>query len=135
MTSDDELFQRLRPLLAERLFVKIDEVQPQSRLIDDLQVDSLDFVDLQFALEETFGVRFGHGEFFEPTPKWVNKDGTLKASAVDHLSVMMPDLRSLAEEGPVSVVTFFKRVSVETLVRLIRHQRERDAQTSEESAS
>jgi len=122
MSSDDDLFERLQPILAERLFVELDEVHPHSRLIDDLQVDSLDFVDLQYALEENFGIRFGHGEFFEPTPQWVNKDGSLKTSALDHMSEIMPELLPLAEQGPVSIKTFFELVSVDTLTRLIRRQ-------------
>ena len=135
MSDNDELLCQLRPLLAERLFVDIDEVQLHSRLIVDLQVDSLDFVDLQFALEEKFGVRFGHGEFFEPTPKWVNKDGSLKDSAIDRLSVMMPDLPALAAKGPVSVVTFFHSVTVDTLVRLTLHQRQTSDVSSEGTTS
>lgn len=122
MSNDDDLFERLRPILAERLFVELEEVQPHSRLIDDLQVDSLDFVDLQYALEERFGIRFGHGEFFEPTPQWVNKDGSLKPSALDRMSAIMPELIPLAEQGPVSIKTFFELVSVDTLARLIRRQ-------------
>ena len=133
MPNNDELLDQLRPLLAERLFVDIDEVQLQSRLIDDLQVDSLDFVDLQFALEKKFGVRFGHGEFFEPTPKWVNKDGLLKNSAIDRLAIMMPGLPALADRGPVSVLTFFNSVTVDTLVRLIRHQQDNRGVATEDT--
>jgi acyl carrier protein len=122
MSDEDELLKRLRPILAQRLFVELEEVQPNSRLIDDLQVDSLDFVDLQYALEEQFHIRFGHGEFFEPTQQWINKDGSIKTSAIDRMSEIMPDLIPLAQQGPVSVKTFFELVTVDTLTRLIRRQ-------------
>ena len=131
MSDEDELFKRLRPILAQRLFVEIDEVQPNSRLIDDLQVDSLDFVDLQYALEEQFGIQFGHGEFFEPTQQWINKDGSLKTSAVESMSEIMPELEPLALQGPVSAKTFFELVSVDTLTRLIRRQQAKQIKPKE----
>lgn len=133
--SDDELFTQLQPILAQRLFVKLEEVQPHSRLIGDLQVDSLDFVDLQYALEEQFGIQFGHGEFFEPTPLWVNKDGSLKPSAIDRMCEIMPELKPLAKQGPVSVKTFFELVSVDTLTRLIGRQMTNRSTSTQENAS
>ena len=133
MSDEDELFKRLRPILAQRLFVEIDEVQPNSRLIDDLQVDSLDFVDLQYALEEQFGIQFGHGEFFEPTQQWINKDGSLKTSAVESMSEIMPELKPLAQQGPVSAKTFFELVSVDTLTRLIRRQQAKQIKSPKEN--
>ena len=133
MSDEDELFKRLRPILAQRLFVEIDEVQPNSRLIDDLQVDSLDFVDLQYALEEQFGIQFGHGEFFEPTQQWINKDGSLKTSAVESMSEIMPELEPLAQQGPVSAKAFFELVSVDTLTRLILRQQAKQFKTPKEN--
>lgn len=135
MSNDDGILERLRPILAERLFVDIDEVQENSRLIDDLQVDSLDFVDLQYALEEQFEIRFGHGEFFEPTQRWINKDGSLKDSAIESMSEIMPDLKGLAEKGPVSTKQFFELVSVDTLVRLIRRQKANPLETQQENVN
>ena len=135
MSDEDELFKQLRPILAQRLFVEIDEVQPNSRLIDDLQVDSLDFVDLQYALEEQFDIRFGHGEFFEPTQQWINKDGSLKDSAVENMSEIMPELETLAQRGPVSAKKFFELVSVDTLVRLIRRQMASQVKSQQEDVT
>ena len=46
--SRAEIAARLRPLLADSLAVPADAITLQSRLIDDLGADSLDFVDLDF---------------------------------------------------------------------------------------
>jgi acyl carrier protein len=117
---DDDLMPTLRQILSERLFTELDDVQPTSRLIADLRVDSLDFVDLQFVLEERFGIQFGRGEFFDATPDWVTKDGYLQPQAIERLTDLMPELVGLAP--PVPIKEFFGRLTVETLGRMIRRQ-------------
>lgn len=125
MSETETLMPTLRQILAERLFTDLESVQPTSRLITDLKVDSLDFVDLQFVLEERFRIQFGRGEFFDATPDWVNKDGFLQAQAVDRLCHVMPELADLSQQGPVPVKDFFGRLTVETLARIVRRQIER----------
>ena len=120
--SDNALMPTLRQILSERLFTELDDVLPTSRLIADLRVDSLDFVDLQFVLEERFGIQFGRGEFFDATPDWVTKEGYLQPQAIERMSDVVPDLAELARQGPVPVKEFFGRLTVETLDRMIRRQ-------------
>lgn len=45
-----------RELIADGLGLKLDEVKPPARFIDDLGADSLDIVELVMRLEETFGI-------------------------------------------------------------------------------
>lgn len=61
--------ERVRRELAQLLEdsgIGIDEIRPESSLIDDLALDSLKFVDLTLALEEAFGL----SEF--PMQEWVD---------------------------------------------------------------
>ena len=48
--------EKVRSIIAEQLGVKVEEVTPQAKFIDDLGADSLDTVELVMALEEEFGV-------------------------------------------------------------------------------
>lgn len=55
--SKEEIFEKVRTLVAEKLGVDEDEVELESSLEEDLGADSLDLVDLTMAIEDEFGVR------------------------------------------------------------------------------
>lgn len=50
------LFEQVKEVVVEQLGVKPDEVRPETSLVNDLGVDSLDAVELILALEEEFGI-------------------------------------------------------------------------------
>ena len=50
-------------MIADSLAVDESQVVPEARLIDDLGADSLDFVDLVFAIEKEFGVKVREADF------------------------------------------------------------------------
>ncbi len=52
----EELMERIKEIIADKLGVDIDEVTDDADLIDDLDADSLDLVDLAMAIEDEFGV-------------------------------------------------------------------------------
>ncbi len=54
--NKDELMERIKELVAEKLGADIDEITEDADLIDDLDADSLDLVDLVMAFEDEFGV-------------------------------------------------------------------------------
>ncbi len=47
---------RVREIIVEQTGAKLEEVTPQSHLVNDLGLDSLDSVELTMALEEEFNV-------------------------------------------------------------------------------
>ena len=47
---------RIKPILANYLKIDEEKVVPNARLIEDLDVDSLDTVELIMAFEEEFGI-------------------------------------------------------------------------------
>ena len=56
MTANDDLFVKIREVVAEKLSVEEDEVTLESSFIDDLGADSLDLVEMIMALEEEFEI-------------------------------------------------------------------------------
>ena len=54
---------QLRKLIAVVLSLPIEDVKPDARLIDDLGAESIDFLDLRFRLEESFGLKVSQSEF------------------------------------------------------------------------
>lgn len=51
-----EKVNRLKELIAENFGCEIEDVKPETNLVEDLEVDSLDIVELTMAIEEEFGV-------------------------------------------------------------------------------
>ncbi|WP_376957679.1 acyl carrier protein [Azospirillum sp. A26] len=60
-------FERLQKLLADVIGTEIEPtpIERHARFLDDLGADSLDAVEIQFAIEEEFGVEIDDGEFDE----------------------------------------------------------------------
>ena len=52
-----DIIQRVAARVAEVLALEPEEVQPESRLMDDLGADSLDLVELMYLLENEFDIR------------------------------------------------------------------------------
>jgi len=51
-----DIAERIRTLLADLLVLRIDEVRPEHLLVDDLDADSITFLELWFKLEKDFGL-------------------------------------------------------------------------------
>ena len=54
---DEELFDKVKDVIAEQLNVEPDEVHDDSSFVDDLGADSLDLVELVMALEDNFDMK------------------------------------------------------------------------------
>ena len=48
------VYEKLRALLAEQMDIRVEEITPDTNIIDDLGADSLDVVELLTALEDEF---------------------------------------------------------------------------------
>ncbi|GAB4335641.1 MAG: acyl carrier protein [Desulfobulbaceae bacterium] len=55
--NGDEIFQRLKTVFAEEFELEPERLVPEATLFDDLELDSLDAVDMVVALEKEFGVK------------------------------------------------------------------------------
>lgn len=53
---EDQQYDKLRGMVAERLHVSEEEIKPESKLVEDLHADSLEVVELIMALEDEFGL-------------------------------------------------------------------------------
>ena len=60
--SKEEILARVTELLVQSFDLDSSEVQPRSHLIDDLDLDSIDAVDMAVRLEEKTGFRLGEEE-------------------------------------------------------------------------
>jgi acyl carrier protein len=54
--SESETFEQLKKLIVELLEVDESEVVPEASFVDDFNADSLDFIELITAVEDTFKI-------------------------------------------------------------------------------
>lgn len=63
--SKEEIFARIREVLVESFDLKPDDICLQSHLVDDLDLDSIDAIDLAVGLEEELGLKVEEDELRE----------------------------------------------------------------------
>ena len=61
-TTADPLLERVRKVLSGFLKMKIDEIQADSHLINDLGIDSVDFWEVIAKMEKEFSIKVPQGE-------------------------------------------------------------------------
>ena len=95
--TESEIFEKVRDAFIEALGVEDDEVEPSSRIFDELGAESLDLLEIVFLLERAFdikiprdGVRSASQEGIDPAEYEV--DGVLTEKALDKLREVMPEV-------------------------------------------
>jgi acyl carrier protein len=60
--DNEAAFEKFKTCAVEVLQVPAEKITPEARFADDLEVDSLDLVELVMALEEAFDIEVGEAE-------------------------------------------------------------------------
>ncbi len=56
MATVEEIQEKVKKIIAEKLSVDLSQVKPEASFVDDLGADSLDLVELIMSMEEEFNV-------------------------------------------------------------------------------
>ncbi|HXE30636.1 MAG TPA: phosphopantetheine-binding protein [Terriglobales bacterium] len=93
----DEILTTVRGAIAEVLGREESEVQPTSSLMNDLNAESLDFLDLLFRLESAFGIKIPRGGIQRATQGSLTdaefqQNGVLTDAALERLRILMPEV-------------------------------------------
>jgi acyl carrier protein len=65
MMTDAEVIKRINELLIEEFELKPEQMNPEARFREDLELDSLDAVDMVVVLEQAFGFKIKKDEAFQ----------------------------------------------------------------------
>jgi acyl carrier protein len=117
----------VRRCVAESLAVDPAEVHPDSRLIDDLGADSLDFVDIVFMVEQELDVKMRESELnfltrLDFSSPEVMRDGHLTPDVVASLACWLPSLRG-EDTAHLTPARVFSLITVEAICLAAQRQR------------
>jgi acyl carrier protein len=95
--ADPQIWAKVRTAFAEALGLDEDEVELQHRIIEELDAESLDFLDIAFRLERAFDVKIPRGGIENAAKEGVEDgqyevDGVLTDVALARLAEAMPEL-------------------------------------------
>ncbi len=70
-------FDTVAKVISETSEIPIDEIKPEAHAMDDLGIDSLDFLDIVFALDKKFGIKI-------PLEQWTQEVNAGRAQVEDY---------------------------------------------------
>ena len=73
-------FDQVATIIAETCDIPRDTITPESHAIDDLGIDSLDFLDIAFAIDKAFGIKL-------PLEKWTQEVNDGKATTEQYFDL------------------------------------------------
>ena len=94
-----DVLPRVRQIVAETLMIEPDAVHDDTVLIEELNADSMDFVEITYRLEIEYGIRFYEGPVFEDLealfrPETLSENDELTEHGVSVLRARMPEIDS-----------------------------------------
>ena len=120
--SKDEILEKVTETLVDALSVEEDEVTEAARLTEDLGAESIDFLDIVFRLEKSFGIKIPQDELIPrdvlSNPDYVD-DRKLNAKGLAALKESMPhaDLAEFEQDPDIDKISDV--FTVGTIVRFV----------------
>jgi len=126
MTREERL-DRMRRLVADSLALKVVDIEPTSRLVDDLGADSLDFLDIVFSIEREFSVKLRDSDldflsrldFSSPD---VMREGRLTTATLERVRPWLPRLTEIPDPEAVTPAQLFSAVDIEALCAVVERK-------------
>jgi len=82
-------FETVADIISEICDIPRENISPESHVIDDLGIDSLDFLDVAFTIDQAFGIKM-------PLEKWVQEINDGKATTEQYF--VLEKLRARIDE-------------------------------------
>jgi len=121
--SRDEIMQQVQEVLVDALGVDDDEVTTEATLMGDLGAESIDFLDIVFRLEKTFGIKIPREELF-PAENLMNDsefvhNGKLTEKGLNELRDKMPHTDTTAFESDPDINKLADLFTVNAIVNYV----------------
>jgi acyl carrier protein len=105
LITEQKVFEELKKAIIETLRSDEDAIKPESSLIKDLGAESLDFLDINYRLEQTFGIKMARHFILEHIEEMfgegsaIDENGQLTEKAITLLKLRYGDVYGDLSEG------------------------------------
>ena len=142
VTKDEvsAVYPEVAKAIAEALGRDADDIELESRLVGDLNAESIDFLDIVFRLERTFKVKIPRGKIVEAArgdllTAQFEQGGTVTEAGLARLKSYLSEVPADRFKSPLPVAEIPRLFTVETFCAVvIRQQRETAASPSGQPA-
>ncbi len=120
--TKDEVYKKVQTALCDALGVDEEEVTPQATMVGDLGAESIDFLDIVFKLEKSFGIEIPRKELSPEdilTSAEYVQDGKVTAAGLAELKRRMPFVDFAKFEADPQIRNFSNLLTVGALCRYI----------------
>ena len=118
-----EIEDAVRAIVAESMAIDVGAVSATASLIEELGAESLDFLDIVFKLERTYGIQVTRGELERAARGDMSDDefapgGVISEAGLARLRELMPEVAGQIKPGlhPGQILSLF---TVQTFVHLV----------------
>lgn len=124
------VFPKLAETMAEALGCDEEEITLTASLIDDLDAESIDFLDIVFRLEKTFKVKIPRGKILEDSrgplsESEFEQNGVVTSAGLAQLKAYLSEVPAERFKTPLNVADVPRLFTPETFLKLvIKAQRE-----------
>lgn len=120
----DAIFPKVAEIIADALGCDEDEVQPDSSLINDLDAESIDFLDIVFRLEREFKVKIPRGKAVEEargelTEEEFEQGGIVTPAGVAKIKAYMTEVPEDRYPDPLKSADIPKLFTSETFCKMV----------------
>ncbi|MRG98008.1 phosphopantetheine-binding protein [Polyangium spumosum] len=121
--NDPEIAEKVRLIIAEALALDPAAVKYESLLMSDLGAESLDYLDIVFKIERTFGIQITRGEMQKAARGDMSDEefapgGVVSERGLERLRELMPEAKDRIVPG-LRAVQILGLFSVQTFVNMV----------------
>jgi acyl carrier protein len=117
-------FEKIQDIIAEALYCEKDQVTKEANLMADLGAESIDFLDIVFRLEKTFGIKIPKGEIESRARGDLAEgefevNGILQPKGLERLRAIMPEVPAATIKTGLRVKDIATLFTVATFERMV----------------
>lgn len=124
--TNTELYEKVRDCVAEALALDLDEISPESTLLDELGAESIDLLDILFRIDRATGVKIQSDELASyvqggiPDEEFGDEDAdVITPKGMDQLKKVMPQIAGKDLDGKLSPEDVMSHFTVANLTELV----------------
>ncbi len=131
----DDVFTKVREIIANSLFIDAADIQLHSNLTKDLGAESIDFLDIVFRLEQTFSIKLPKGEYERRARADLSDaefaiSGVLQPKGLERIIALMPGIDKNAVKSGLYLRDLPTLYTVETFVKMVEENLNEKARKS-----